>query len=243
LNLSKSWWLAVAGLAAIGWFVSRHVRDYAGPAVVLSLHDAAGNIELDSSGGLHAPDAFSKDGRRTVAAVLNTHALPMAAVPADLAAVPGSMPQPADLYPAGVSVLSDTPEFHWPAVEGSSGYEITIFDSEFRELDSSGRTIKNAWAPVRPLTRGALYQWQITTWQGDKQDVTPAGSGIKFRVLDQAAAKRVEAALDDRAPSHLLAAALCASAGLKPEARQQLDALAAANPGSPFVQELIAGVR
>ena len=198
---------------------------------------------LDSSGQLHAPSGVPAESRKTLASVLSAHALPMAAAPADLAPVPGSLPPPQDLSPAGIMVLSDTPQLRWPAADGADGYEITIFDSEFKELDASGRTRQTTWTPVRPLPRGALYQWQITIWRDDKQELLPPDSGFKFRVLDAATARRVRAALASNPPEHLLAASLCANAGLRQETREELGALAAANPGSTLVQELMDSVK
>lgn len=242
MNRSLRWWGPAAAALVFGllWYIA---HKHSAPEFTALLHDGAGDIGLDSSGVLHAPAPLHGDARIMLAAVLSSHALPMAAAPADLAPVPGILafdPRPS---PAGSMVLTDTPRFVWPAAPGADGYEVTIFDAEFHELDASGRLRETNWTPVRPLPRGALYQWQITTWRGNAQDISPSGSGYKFRVLDGPAAERVQSALSAQPPSHLFAAAICAAAGLKPEARAQLQALAPANPGSELLQQLFASVK
>ena len=120
-----------------------------------------------------------------------------------------------------------------------------MFDAEFHEIDSSGRMRETRWTPVRPLPRGALYQWQVTAYRGDRQEKTPTppAADAKFRVLDANMAARIEAVRAARPPSHLLAAQLCARAGLREEARKEAGLLAAANPDSAVARQWLDSLR
>ena len=70
---------------------------------------------------------------------------------------------------------------------------------------------------------------------------TPPAADARFRVLNTQTFDKVEAA---RAapPAHLLAAILLAKAGMKEEARKEMEALAEANPTSALVQSMIANL-
>jgi hypothetical protein len=185
-----------------------------------------------------------------LADALKAQALPMAALPSDLSAPPGTLLGPskpdefAPVAPLSILVYSDQPEFRWQALSAAQAYEVQVFDSEFHEVDSSGKIRETHWTPARPLARGALYEWQIVAYRaGDSVKApTPPAPDARFRVLSSETFEKIEAARQAPHPAHLLAAILLAKAGLKEEARKELDALSAANPDSPLVRAMIASL-
>jgi hypothetical protein len=250
---SLRWWVVFLAVLAVvgvlGWKAARERAAMRQPAVVLQ--DAGGTILLDVSGKLKAPPAVPAGERAALAQVLKDGKIPMAALPADLLAEPGTLRRRSTtdeswpVSPLRNVIFSDRPEFRWKATPDADFYEITVFDTESHEIDSSGKISTTTWTPVRPLPRGALYQWQIVAWQGDKAVRAPAPpeAAAKFRVLDAQIAARIEKTRHAQPPSHLLAAVLCARAGLRTETLEELKALAAANPQSKLVQKWLAEVK
>ena len=181
---------------------------------------------------------------------MKARSLPLAALPSDLAAPPGTLLGPskpdefAPLAPLSTVVYSDQPEFRWQPLPSALSYEVQVFDSEFREVDSSGKIRETHWMPVRGLARGALYQWQIIVYRAadSLRAPTPPAADARFRILNEETFGKVEAARTAPHPAHLLAAILLAKAGMKEEARREMDAVAAANPNSALVREMIAAL-
>lgn len=216
------------------------------PAYVASLNDAGGMIQLDVNGFVHVPGGVEHGQETLLADVMKEKALPLAALPSDLAAPPGTLLGPskpdefAPLGPLSAIVYTDRPEFRWQALAGATAYEVQIFDSGFRQLDSSGKIRQTSWTPVRPLPRGGLYQWQVIAYRGDDtvRTPTPPAPDARFRILNAQTFEKVEAARTGAQPAHLLAAILLAKAGMKEEARKELESLAAENPDSQLVKEI-----
>jgi hypothetical protein len=249
------WWIpALAAVLVVGvllWKrpVPAEVAKIEAPSFLEVLNDAGGVVQLDSTGIVRAPAGAEQGQEILLADVLKAKSLPLAGLPSDLAAPPGTLLGPsrpdefAPLAPLSIVVYSDRPEFRWQPLQGALTYEVQVFDSEFREVDSSGKIRATEWTPVRGLARGALYQWQVTAYRsGDSVRVpTPPAADARFRVLNAETFGKVEAA---RAapPAHLLAAILLAKAGMKEEARKEMDAVAAANPDSALVREMMSNL-
>jgi hypothetical protein len=66
----------------------------------------------------------------------------------------------------------------------------------------------------------------------------PPAPEARFTVLAQPEAERLQQARQRYPDAHLMLAALFAQAGALEPARQELEALARANPGSPLVREI-----
>ncbi len=219
------------------------------PVFMESLNDAGGKVELDTTGVVHAPAGVEQGQETLLADAIKAKSLPLAALPSDLAAPPGTLLGPskpdefAPLAPLSTVVYSDRPDFSWQPLQGALSYEVQIFDSEFREVDSSGKIRATNWTPVRGLSRGALYQWQIVAYRAADavRAPTPPAADARFRVLNAQTFDKVEAARAAPA-AHLLAAILLAKAGMKEEARKELEAVAGANPNSALVREMIANL-
>ena len=218
------------------------------PTISAGLNDAGGMVQLDTSGALHVPVGVEQGQETLLADAIQAKSLPLAAIPSDLAAPPGTLLGPskpdefAPLAPLSIIVYSDQPELRWQGLQGAQSYEVQVFDSEFREVDSSGKIRETHWTPVGPLARGALYQWQVIAYRtGDSvRTPTPPAPDARFRVLNAETFSKIEAARAGSA--HLLAAILLAKAGMKDEARKEMDAVAAAKPDSAIVKEMIANL-
>jgi hypothetical protein len=250
---SRKWlWIpAVAALVLAAFFLKRLAPGDKAAPLVAELRDGGVTIGLDAEGMLHAPDRFSAPDKVLLADALKSKSLPLAALPSDLVVPPGTWSASAasddfgPISPMFAILYTDRPEFRWRPLEGAVTYEVHLFDAEFHEVDSSGTTREKHWTPVAPLSRGALYQWQIVANRKEGPVRVPASpaADAKFRILDVATFARVEAARAEPAPSHLLAAILLAKAGIKDEVQKELDALASENPGSELVSKLGASLQ
>ncbi len=238
-------WIPALAAAAVVLVVVV-ARRPSGPKVeplIASVQDAGGVIGLDAAGVLHAPGALDEADKNLLIDALKSKSLPLAALPSDLVTAPGTLlgtatpDEFAPLAPLSVTLYTDRPEFQWQPLKGAITYEIQIFDNEFHEVDSSGTIKETKWTPVRPLARGALYQWQVLANKKDgvERTPTPPSADAKFRVLDARAFARIETAR--AAKDHLLAAVLLAKAGMKDEASKEIDALSASNPSSDLVKQ------
>ena len=214
------------------------------PPVVAQLRDGSGTLQLDSNGALHSPFAMDAAGQMALTQALKSRSLPLAAIPSELAAAPGTLLGPSKpdefspLAPLSITVYSDRPEFRWQGLPGALTYELQIFDSEFHEVDSSGKIRTTEWTPVKPLARGALYQWQIIAYRANDsvRTPTPPSADARFRVLNAESFQKIEAARAMR--EHFLAAVLFAKAGMKDEARKEMDVVAVLNPGSDLIKDI-----
>ena len=237
-------WIPALTAAVLVLFFARRTSGPKVEPLIAYVQDAGTTIGLDAAGVLHGPANLDDADKNLLIDVLKSKSLPLSALPSDLVTAPGTLlgtAQPeefAPVAPLSVTLYTDRPEFQWQPLKGAITYEIQIFDNEFHEVDSSGTIKGTKWTPVGPLTRGALYQWQVIANKkdGSARTPTPPSPDAKFRVLDTRTFNRVEAART--AKDHLLAAALLAKAGMKDEARKELDALAAENAGSDFVNQL-----
>jgi hypothetical protein len=246
---------AVIALTILGWQTMR--SRMAAPVEVANnqppadkyrvlLRDGGGNIVLRDDGTLSVPVAVGETEKPLIAEALRTGALPLAAPPSDLAIRPGTLRGPssapsfAPLAPLGTVVLSDQPAFQWEPLERAQSYRVQVFDSDYREVASSGALKVTEWRPERPLARGKLYQWQVSAVRGGEtvRSPVPPAPEARFRIVDGETAGRIAAAQ----PSHLAAAILCAQAGLRDEARQELEQVRAANPDAEIVKKLLASL-
>jgi hypothetical protein len=148
------------------------------------------------------------------------------------------------ISPSGVRVLSDRPEFRWNALPGASSYEVTVFDTELNEVARSGPVHSESWTSSKPLPRGRVLVWQVAAVRHGERITAPAPpeGSPRFEIVAEELAGRIAQAEAARPRSRLLLAVLYAQAGLQAEAGAELDALAAANPGSPVVDSLRASL-
>jgi hypothetical protein len=162
------------------------------------------------------------------------------------ATLAGAPPAPGvchPLGPVGVVVREDRPTLRWTAREGASSYVVYLAEDAgngpmLRQELPGGTT---EWTPSAPLTRGAIYQWQVEVRSGDKvieRAPRPPAPEARFQVLDA----RGDAELTDmerRYPGNpLILGTAYARAGLEQAAAQQFAELARRHPGSKVAHRL-----
>ena len=247
-------WFAIAGVAGGGlaggggWFITgpSHPSGPPQPAIVASLHDAGGTIELDAprnaSIGL---DAASPEEQNLVREALERGSLPtgqaLSGGGAGRALGPGTTAPPfAPLGPLNTRVLSDRPVFNWQVYPGAAHYQVLVTNENLDPLARSGMLTGTEWQPEKGLPRGVILLWQVRAWHGSEMVSAPAPPAppARFEIAAEPVAERIEQLRTLPRPSHLLAAVLCAQAGLRDEAAKELQALAQENPDSKVVGSL-----
>lgn len=248
-------WYSWAGAIAAALLVAAVIhywpvgRRSATPAIVASLHDAGGTIELDANGTLRGLENTSPEERNLVRAALQRRSLPagpnMPAVAPGVLLSPTAAPQPpfSPIGPMNTRVLPDRPVFTWQPYPGASYYEVLVTSEKLDPLARSGRITATQWQPETPLPRDTVLLWQVRAWHNGEMTSTPAppAQPARFEIAGAQTAARLEQLRASPRPSHLLAAVLCAQEGLREEAAKEMQALARENPDSPLVGSLESG--
>jgi hypothetical protein len=208
--------------------------------LAVALHDGDRIVGIDRNGAFRGTRIDAATAQR--AASLLTH--PDLTAPATMASLIGEPrnlrgPVPVAeeimiLAPVRIAVLDTRPEFIW-ASRSNAPYQITITADGSSELHGDSKTER--WMPSFDLERGRTYAWQVSTMIGGRRVVAPSppDPAALFRVVDQETADAIKSA-----KSHLIAGMLAYDAGAVSDARREFAELAAANPGSPIPQRLIA---
>jgi hypothetical protein len=217
----------------------------AAPAVVASVRDGGGTIELRADGtlrGASVPGALVPD----VARALREGTVTVPALRADLAVAPVvAMGAPSaggarfgPLGPLSTLVRSDRPTLRWSANPRARTYTVSVFDLDLEPVASSGAITATEWTPKAALRRGRTYLWQVqaVTASGSETVPSPPAPEARFHVASATVAAAVEPAVTSG--SDLAAGVALAEAGFLEEAAQRFDELAAANPESREVQRL-----
>ncbi len=217
------------------------------PPLIASLTDSPGVVSLDASGVLHGL-RLSGDFERQVAAALRDGALPRSAATDGLGGhagvlmggAPAGTHELAILAPIATAVRETTPTLRWHREPGARSYRAEVFDADLTAVARSAPLERLDWTVAPPLVRGHVYTWQVTaeTSGGVLSVPAPPQPEARFRVLDEASATAVASDLLAAGGSHLAAAVAFARAGLYADAAGELDALSAANAGSPVLARL-----
>lgn len=247
-------WFAIAGalaaallVAALLYYGPLHPSGPPQPAILASLRDAGGTIELDSHGALRGLDAASPEERNLVREALAQRSLPAgpnlsAEPPGVLLGPPGSAAPPpfSPLGPLNTRVLSDRPVFTWQPYPGAAHYQVLVTNETLDPQARSAPITATEWQPETPLPRGAILLWQVRAWRGGEMVSAPAPPAppARFEIAGKPIVDRLEQLRTSARPSHLLAAVLCAREGLRDEAAKELQALARENPDSTLIGSL-----
>ena len=218
--------------------------------VLVALNDGGGRITLDADGNLLGTPAGLRDEQAIKNALLNGR-VPLPPSLRELrSARSGTLMGEARtefklLAPAGAVIESDQPNLRWSALEGAASYTVTIYDSSLAEVAASDRLTMTQWAVPTALARGRTYIWQVRAVKDGREVIAPppAGSRVKFRVLERAKVEEVERARKSHAKSHLVMGLVYAEAGLLDEAAREFDALVKDNPQSSIARKLLQNVR
>ncbi len=218
---------------------------------LITLNDRGGQILVNQRGQLEGFDNLPPELKESVERALATRRLRESPALTGWSTGAGILRSGleqntfAPLEPLDVVIETDRPTFRWQALEGASQYIVTIHDTRFREVASSGPIVGTEWTTPNPLERGITYSWQISALKDGKTIVSPKPPlrEARFRILDQrdvdALAKLKEAA----GSSHLVMGVFYWKQGMLAESEREFHALAQANPNSTAVAELLASVR
>jgi len=249
----RAWrWAIAAGVAIalipLAW---RILRPEGQPRYAIALHDAGGLVAVDFAGALHAPGEFPPAYASALKSALATRRL---AIPEQFR-LSGGAPEVllgareqssrfAPLHPAGEATLTGHPRFTWKPFPGADGYRVTVYDRRFHKVLESPRISATEWAPPQELSARRTYTWVVTARVGRREvrAPVPPAPEARFTVLAADEATRLEQARRLYPEAHLMLAVLFAQAGALTETRQEMDALARANPGSALVRELAASL-
>jgi hypothetical protein len=221
--------------------------------IVVSLVDGSGTVELDSQGRLSGLDSVPKPIQEVVRHALATGGIDAPSVVMELKSQgitllgqpSPSIPIPL-LAPVGVARLDDHPTFTWQRLAGATNYTVSIFDSNFNRVASSGPQAAYSWTVPSSLARGKKYFWEVSALLDGREittsPVAPAPRA-QFVIVDRKAAVEIDQLRKSNPNSRLALGIAYARAGLLDDAEREFESLAAANPNSEVVKSLLARVK
>lgn len=244
-------WLAVAAVLVLAVSVSllRTPPPQPRVAALVSLRDGQGSIELMPGGEIRSAQPIPAQYGTLVADVLRSGKLELGARATSLERKRGVLMGPGGseqgsgfepLGPVATAVLDDRPRFRWRVPAGASGFQVSVFDGDYRKVAESPLLGAIEWRPEKPLERGKTYSWQVTAKLAGRalRFPEPPAPEAVFLVLSAQDAGEVEA-LRAQGGGHLLLAAAYARYGLRDLARTEVAALAAQNPSSTLPRQLL----
>ena len=219
---------------------------------LIALNDGGQQITLDASGHSTGLESLPQELRKTVETVLANGRFNKSPALSNLTKSGGRLRGGSDeqdtivpVVPDGVVIETDQPTFRWRALEGASDYVVTVHDSNFRPVESSGPVNGTEWCIPRSLQRGVTYSWQIRAVVNGKTVISPKPPApeVRFRILDQKAFAAIENARRTQGNAHLALAVLYWKHGLLDHAERELETLVRANPNSSAAAELLRSLR
>ena len=219
---------------------------------LIALNDGGQQITIDERGHSTGLESLPPDLRTTVENVLARRKFNRSPALGNLSENTGRLRSGSDvqetivpLTPDGVVIETDQPTFRWRPLEGASDYVVTVHDSNFRPVESSGPLAATEWCTTRPLPRGVTYSWQIRAVVNGKTVISPKPPApeARFRVLDQKAFAAIQNARRTQGNAHLALGVLFWKHGLMDQAERELEALVRANPNSSAATELLRSLR
>jgi hypothetical protein len=222
------------------------------PSIVVALKDGEQLVTLDSRGQVSGVAANIPGVRRLLIAALGSGHLEKPPVLNRLIREPGTQLDSAGqsesfalARPVGTVVESARPTFSWEPLEGASGYVVSVFDAQLREVARSEPLSATTWTPPRALQRGAIYRWQVIAVKDSREVIMPSPTApeAKFKVLEQQQADELARVRSGYAYSHLALGLLFAERGLLDDAETELQALVRDNPTSSVARKLLESLR
>ena len=220
--------------------------------ILLALNDGGGSVTLDAEGNLYGMETLAPAQAEAVKTALRTQ---RAVNPSALAGIGtrggvlrSGEGQGGETFivrsPTGVIVETPRPVLRWDALDGAT-YTVTIYDSNFNPIATSGALTTPSWTPPRSLARGQIYSWQVTALkQGvEIKSPRPPAPEAKFKVLEGGKAAEIQRVRRSHPNSHLALGVLYAQAGLLDDAEREFGALLRANPKSEVARKLLNNVR
>jgi hypothetical protein len=215
-----------------------------------SIRDGNRLVSIAAGGTISGLEAIPDSDRTSLQRVLAANRVDAPAALAGLAGAGGILmgsraqaPQALLQAPVGRVVETDRPMLRWKPLPGAT-YLVSVFDSRYDEMASSGWIPDAEWRIPQALRRGGVYSWQLNVRQNGVEFTVPVPPApeARFRILsaaDEADLIRVRGIAGD---SHLVLGLQYAKAGLLDEAIQELRTLRQQNPESETVAALLESV-
>jgi hypothetical protein len=191
---------------------------------------------LNPESSLAGLDALAPADQAAVHAALDAGVAPLPEFMADITSDREALMGPPrtkgafDLVaPVGTGTLSDRPRFEWQALQGASGYVVTVFDARSNVLARSPVVSESMWIPADPLPRDRTFVWQVTASRGQDEITVPAAPAApaRFHIVDARSAEVLQR-LDAQHPqAHLLLGILYTLAGIRDAATRHLEQVTA----------------
>ncbi|MFN7926551.1 MAG: hypothetical protein U0Y68_01155 [Blastocatellia bacterium] len=148
--------------------------------------------------------------------------------------------------PQGTLVESLQPQLHWTPLPQAQAYVVIVTDQNFKEVAHSGPLTQTNWSVTGKLTRGQLYQWQVTATTEDGTEITapaPSAPEAQFKVLAQEPLNALQRARAQYAGGHLELGILYARVGLLDAAAAEFARESARKPLAHRLQQSLAQQR
>lgn len=210
---------AAATVAAKGFEPADHAERVAGPKLTPASLDSLRELARSSRGGVGVLRSDERSGKTPVVT---------------------------PMY--GATVVTDRPDFSWPATKDAEAYEVLLLSGvegrDQRKLwQAKVKSTKLAYPEKeKPLAAGLRYHWKIYPVKGDERGEPIISS--KFFVLTKSERQILEGAkhLQDSksAEDLLLAATLYEAHGVYEEALKLYERLAEMSPGEAGFQNALA---
>jgi hypothetical protein len=129
------------------------------------------------------------------------------------------------LAPVRTVVGDDSPLFRWNPVAGASSYDIAVIDVERGDIAGGGATTTTSWRPTKPLERGRMYSWQVTTKIADRVLTAPRPPApeARFRVASRKEVEDLASLREGWQKDHLALGILLAERGFLDEADREFE--------------------
>ena len=147
--------------------------------------------------------------------------------------------------PVGTFVLDVRPEFRWQALARATEYQVGVFDSDLKAIETSPKLTGTSWKSALPLQRGKIYVWQVTAVKGSQQVVAPVPPApeAKFAIIEPRILNELLAVESAGLGEHFKLGRAYARAGLLDDAEEEFRLVPAANPNYSQAQRFLTDLK
>lgn len=145
--------------------------------------------------------------------------------------------------PFATVVSNDRPTFYWTALDGATGYTVSVFDADLHLVKTSEPLSETHWRMPEHLEAGVVYTWTVTALKDGKETIAPASPArAEFKVIETTELIKLNRSLS-RTSSQASRGILYAQAGLLDEAEKQFQVHLERHPIDAHVKRLLRTVR
>jgi hypothetical protein len=223
------------------------------PANVVRLKDGDVEVSFDRQGHLTGLEKLAPQIQRSVQTALASESLPEPRVLDELAGPKiNLMGEPATglpfklIAPVGVVVSPERLTLSWQTLDGAASYTVSVFDSNFNRVATSGPQRATTWTlPPRLLQPGNIYSWEVTAVRDNQEIRSPVAPAprAQFKIAEAQQLNEIASVRKQSPRSHLVLGVLYARAGLLTEAEREFRALLKDNPESKAAKRLLRTVQ